>query len=73
MRVIATATTELREAQKGGIPISTLNPDTDGDGKIDLKELVRYLKPIEDDMLQRQAAYQQALAPLEEGEPEPGM
>ena len=40
--------------------------DTDGDGQIDLKELVRFLKPIEDDMLQRGEAQQMQLAALHE-------
>ena len=26
---------EVKEAAKGGIPIATLNPDTDGDGKVE--------------------------------------
>ena len=49
--VIATATTELREAQKGGIPISTLNPDTDGDGKIEKweKEVFERIKDADAD------------------------
>ena len=33
--VIKRAADEVREAQKGGIPISSLNPDTDGDGKVE--------------------------------------
>ena len=30
---------EVKEAAKGGIPISTLNPDTDGDGKVEKWEI----------------------------------
>ena len=34
-QVMATAVHEVNEAKKGGIPIATLNPDTDGDGKVE--------------------------------------
>jgi hypothetical protein len=33
--VIATSITAINEAAKGGIPINTLNPDSDGDGKVE--------------------------------------
>ena len=32
--VIKRASDEVKAAQKGGIPIVSLNPDTDGDGKV---------------------------------------
>jgi len=37
--VIKRSSDEVKEAQKGGIPISTLNPDTDGDGKVEKWEV----------------------------------
>jgi len=37
--VIKQASEEVKEAQKGGIPIATLNPDTDGDGKVEKWEV----------------------------------
>jgi len=37
--VIKRASDEVKEAQKGGIPISTLDPDTDGDGKVEKWEV----------------------------------
>ena len=37
--VIKAAGDEVREAAKGGIPISTLNPDSDGDGKVEKWEV----------------------------------
>ena len=30
---------EVKEASKGGIPITSLNPDTDGDGKVEKWEM----------------------------------
>lgn len=30
---------EVKEASQGGIPISSLNPDTDGDGKVEPWEI----------------------------------
>lgn len=32
---IRSMSNEVEEAAKGGIPIATLNPDTDGDGKVE--------------------------------------
>lgn len=37
--VIKSASDEVKEAQKGGIPITSLNPDTDGDGKVEKWEM----------------------------------
>ena len=37
--VIASSVNAVREAQKGGIPIFALNPDSDGDGKVERWEV----------------------------------
>jgi len=49
--VISSATLELREAQKGGISIATLNPDSDGDGKVEAweKEVFERIKQADAD------------------------
>ena len=41
-KVIASAQSELKEARAGGIPISSLNPDSDGDGKVEKWEVEVY-------------------------------
>ena len=41
-QVIASGHAQLEEAQKGGIPITTLNPDSDGDGKVEKWEVEVY-------------------------------
>ena len=40
--LLAASVKEIQEAQSGGIPISTLNPDTDGDGKVEKWEVDVY-------------------------------
>jgi len=49
--VIATGIMELREAQKGGIQIAALNPDSDGDGKVEAweKEVFERIKEADAD------------------------
>lgn len=37
--ILASSMQELKEARKGGIPITTLNPDADGDGKVEKWEV----------------------------------